>query len=42
MLFFKLSLRFWLNDFKPAGDLCVAVDATGNFKGGLGCMPPSF
>ena len=40
--FFQAFLEILVTDFKPVGDLCVAIDATGNFKGGFGGMPPSF
>ena len=40
--FFPAFLEILVTDFKPAGDLCVAVDATGNFKGVWGACPPAF
>ena len=39
--FFPAFLENLVTYSKLARDLCVAADATYNFKGGLRCMPPS-
>ena len=40
--FFPVFLEIFVTYFKPTGDLCVAADVTGNFKGVWGACPPAF